>query len=143
MKPTTRTASCRRPEIEHKPTIAMPVWCRPGCRHLRDMPRHHRPHLLTCTWRLSPGKWCLGRIDRMTGCPLAENAQNRPVDGAVGEGDLPHAHEGKRPLEGHGSFLGALACGCFAPRQNRAENNYHLPENRMRSDAQCPTTKRG
>jgi hypothetical protein len=34
----------------------------------------------------------------------AENAQERPVDGAVGEGDLPHAPEGKRPPEGRGSF---------------------------------------
>lgn len=102
MKPTTRTTRFRRPEIEHKPTIAMPVWCRPGCRHLRDMPQHHRPHLLTCTWRLSPGKWCLGRIDRMTSCPLTENAQDKPVDGAVVKGNLPHAPEGKRPLAGTG-----------------------------------------
>ena len=60
----------RRPRPP-QPSIALPVWCRPGCRHLRDMPRHHRPHLLTCTWRLAPGKWALGRLDRMTCCPLA------------------------------------------------------------------------
>ena len=32
----------------------------------------------------------------------AENAQKRPADGAVGKGNLPHAHEAKRPLAGTG-----------------------------------------
>ena len=98
--PTPRHRRPRPP----RPTIAMPVWCRPGCKHLRTLPQHRRPHLLACTWRLSPGKWCLGRIDRMTCCPLAENAQKRPVDGAMGKGNLPHAPEAKRPPEGRGSF---------------------------------------
>ena len=66
-----------------------------------------------------------------------------PVDGAVGEGDLPHAHEGKGRQKGAGPSRGWPDCGCFAPRQIHAEKNYHLRENRMRSDTQCPTTKRG
>jgi hypothetical protein len=113
------------------PTIAMPAWCRPGCRHLRDMPRHHRPHLLTCTWRLSPGKWCLGRIDRMTSCPLAENAQKRPGDGATAKGRLPLAPEAKMPLAGTGPSRGAFNCGHFGARPSRAENIYHSPENHL------------
>jgi len=53
----------------------------------------------------------------------AENAQNRPVDGAVGEGDLPHAHEGKRPLEGHGSFQRMVGLRVFrAPTESRGEH---------------------
>ena len=40
----------------------------------------------------------------MATCPTAESAQKRPVDGATGEGRLPHAPEGKRPPEGRGSF---------------------------------------
>ena len=86
----------------------MPVWCRPGCKHLRTPPQHRRPHLLACTWRLSPCKWALGRIDRMTGCPFTENAQNRVAGGAAGKGRLPLAPEGKRPLAGGGSFWGTV-----------------------------------
>ena len=113
------------------PTIALPVWCRPGCKHLRTHYRHRLPHLLACTWRLSPGKWCLGRLDRMTGCPLAENAQKRPGDGAAGEGRLPLAHEAKMPLAGTGPSGNRSDCGCFGARPSRAENIYHLPENHL------------
>ena len=109
----------------------MPVWCRPGCKHLRTLPQHRRPHLLACTWRLSPCKWALGRIDRMTGCPFTENAQNRVAGGAAGKGRLPLAPEGKRPLAGGGSFQGALACGHFGARPSHAENIYPLPEKHL------------
>ena len=113
MKPTTRTARFRRPEIEHKPTLPPGANCG-GCPHLRQLHRHRRPPVLACCWRQSPGKWCLGRLDRMTGCPLAENAQERPVDGAMGKGRLPPAPEGKRPwrawvLPGKEGFTGTLA----------------------------------
>ena len=136
--PTPRHRRPRPP----RPTIAMPVWCRPGCKHLRTLPQHRRPHLLTCTWRLSPGKWCLGRIDRMTCCPLTENTQNRAVDGAVVKGNLPQAPEGKRPLAGTGPSREAFNCGYFGARPSHAENIYHLPEKWMRSDTECPTTKK-
>lgn len=120
----------RRPRPP-QPTIAMPVWCRPGCKHLRALPQHHRPHLLTCTWRLSPVKWALGRIDRMSCCPLTENAQDKPVDGAVVKGNLPHAHEAKMPLAGTGPSGNRSAGGHFGARRNRAEKNYHSPENHL------------
>ena len=125
-----------------RPTINLPHWCRPGCRHLRTLPQHRRPHLLACTWRLSPGKWCLGRIDRMTSCPLTENAQDKPVDGAVVKGNLPHAHEAERPLAVTGPSRERSNCGYFGARPSRAENIYHLPEKWMRSDTECPTTKK-
>ena len=128
----------RRPRPP-QPTIALPVWCRPGCRHLRTHYRHRLPALPLCTWQLSPGRWALGRLDRMTGCPLAENAQNR----VAGKGRLPLAPEGKRPLAGAGPSRERSDSGYFGARPSHAENIYHLPEKWMRSDTECPTTERG
>ena len=125
-----------------RPSITLPLWCRPGCRHMRHMPRHHRPGLLTCTWRLSPVKWALGRLDRMTGCPLAENAQKRPAGGAVGKATYPMHPRPKGRQKGAGPSEERSDCGYFGARPSHAENIYHLPEKWMRSDTECPTTKK-
>lgn len=55
----------------------LPGFCRADCRHHRRHHRHRLPALLLCTWRLSPGRWCLGRLDRLTGCPLEDRRHDR------------------------------------------------------------------
>ena len=74
MTPTTRTTRFRRPEIEHKPTLPPGANCG-SCPHLRHLPRHRRPAWLTCRWRMEPARWCLARVDRLSGCPLAEDQE--------------------------------------------------------------------
>ena len=55
---------------DFKKLFTWPSWCNAQCSHLRTHHRHKRPDLPLCTWRLPPGRWCLGRLDRLTSCPL-------------------------------------------------------------------------
>lgn len=127
MKPTTRTTT-RWPEIEHKPTLPPGANCG-SCPHLRQLHRHRRPPVLACCWRMEPARWCLARVDRLSGCPLVED-QDTTTDTDTGHQADHHTDTESLPRAGAGPSRERSDCGYFGARRNHAAKNYIFVEKR-------------
>ena len=106
----------------------LPLWCSSDCKHLRRAELHKLPPVTACYRVESPTRWTWTRLDKLTGCPLAEGKDPLP---------LPLPLPPPPPATTGPPVPGLPCAGCGSTSYRRVVNGYTYPDGTRTNGWHC------